>query len=61
MIVEEKEFKQLLSMDPEIRAKEQKEYAELIEAQINEQEQRDGKHTICHEEISAAEKLAQAD
>ena len=61
VIVTEKELKQLSTMDPETRAKEQREYDVLIEAQINEQEQRENEHIVYHEEISAAEKLAQAD
>ena len=54
----EKELITYLSMDPEEREQQKKDYEELLGAQMYGQEQREGEYIIYHEEVSPAEKLA---
>ncbi len=53
----EKELSDYLSMDPDVRQQQQSEYDECVDAQSSEQSD----HAWEAEEMSAAEKLAQAD
>ncbi len=54
-MVGEKEFKQYLTVDPEVRVKEQHDYEEVLCAQSNEQEQRENEQSDCNVVIQLSE------